>query len=225
MDVCSDFSCLQSVILTRGSFNEKKQLRARYVKFDIAQLQRVAGNAIQQDWCPQIEKIAEGGFNKIFRLIASDGHQVIARIPTSIAGPPHYTTTSEVATINFLRNVLGVPVPKILAYSTSADNPVRTEYIIMEYVQGENLATRWLSLTTEEVKHIMTQVALLEHKISSFRFPGVGSLYHNHDVENCDTIPLEEEGYCIGPVAKREFWCDGRDQMEVDRGPCMFSHR
>ncbi|KAJ5788891.1 phosphotransferase enzyme family protein [Penicillium psychrosexuale] len=215
------YESLFSNTITRWIFNEKEQLRARYVKFNIAELQRVAGKAIQQDCCSRIEKIAEGGFNRVFLLTASNGQQVIARIPTSIAGPPHYTTASEVATINFLRNVLGLPVPKILAYSTSASNPVGAEYIIMEYVQGESLATRWLSLTTEEVKHVMTQVAGLEHKTFSFRFPGYGSLYHSHDVENCDSIPLEEQGYCIGPIAKREFWCDERGQLEVDRGPWL----
>lgn len=224
MGVWFEFSRLRHTVLTRCSFNEKEQLRTRYVKFNVAELQRVAGNAIQQDWCPRIEKIAEGGFNKVFLLTASDGHQVIARIPTSIAGPPHYTTASEVGTMDFLRNVLGLPVPKILAYSTSANNPVGAEYIIMEYVQGETLATRWLSLTTEEVKHVMTQVAGMEHKIFSFRFPGFGSLYHSHDIEDCDSIPLKEQGYCIGPVAKREFWCDGRGQLETDRGPCMCYH-
>lgn len=59
-----------------------------------------------------------------------DGSEVIARFPTPIAGPPHYTTASEVATLKFLRNVLHVPVPEILAYSTNATNPVGAEYIL-----------------------------------------------------------------------------------------------
>lgn len=64
--------------------------------------------------CSYPDKITEGGFNKIYFLGADDGSEVFARISTPIAGPAHYTTASEVATMNFLRNVLGLPVPKNL---------------------------------------------------------------------------------------------------------------
>ncbi|KAJ5102220.1 hypothetical protein NUU61_004442 [Penicillium alfredii] len=137
-------------------YNETEQLRPRYVKFDPVALQRVAANAVGRDRCLLITKLAEGGFNKIFLLATDDGREDIARIPIPIAGSPHYTTAREVATINFLRNVFGLPVPRILAYSTSSNNSVGAEYIIMERVQGESLASRWLSLTTDEVKHVMT---------------------------------------------------------------------
>ena len=134
--------------------------------------------AIGQD-LPNLDKIAEGGFNKIFLLNgAGNGREVIARIPTPIAGPPHYTTASEVATMNFLRTVLSLPVPKVLAYAASSDNPVGAEYIIMEKVEGESLASRWLSLTTKEVVGLMTQMAEMEQKVFSFQFPGYGSIYH-----------------------------------------------
>ena len=46
--------------------------------------------------------------------------------------------------MNFLRTVLSLPVPKVLAYAASSDNPVGAEYIIMEKVEGESLASRWL---------------------------------------------------------------------------------
>lgn len=142
------------------------------------------------------------------------------RVPTPIAGLPRYTTASEVATINFLRNVLELPVPKILSYSASPDNPVGAEYIIMERVQGESLSSKWLSLTTDEVKHIMTQLTEMEQKVFSFRFPAYGSLYHKRDVLEDPHISLQVEDFCIGPVARRQFWRGERHQMELDRGPC-----
>jgi len=120
--------------------------------------------------------MAEGGFNKVFLLTMDDGHEVIARIPTPIAGPRHFTTTSEVATMNFLRNVLELPVPGIFAYSATDANPVGAEYMIMERLHGESLASRWLSLSTAEVKEVMTQIVEVEQKIFSFRFPAYGSL-------------------------------------------------
>lgn len=78
-------------------------MNERCVKFRPTELQRIAGETIKQDYYPYITKLAEGGFNKVYLLRAKSGCEVIARIPTSIAGPPHYTTASKVATMDFLR--------------------------------------------------------------------------------------------------------------------------
>lgn len=200
-------------------FNEAERLNERYVKFRPTELQRIAGNALEQDYCPDIAKFAEGGFNKVFLLRAKNGREVVARIPTPVAGPPHYTTASEVATMDFLRDILKLPVPNVLAYSTSLDNPIGTEYILMERVEGESLSSRWLSLTTEEVKDIMTQIADMERKIFDFHFPAYGSLYHKKDLGGETQIPVVKD-FCIGPVSARQFWHGERSKTEIDRGPC-----
>lgn len=70
--------------------------------------------------------------------------------------------------MGFLRDVLGLPVPRVLAYSSSSDGPVGAKYIIMGRVRGESLASRWLSLTTQEVKHTMVQLTEMEQKIFSY---------------------------------------------------------
>lgn len=75
-------------LLNARRFNETGRLRERYVKFRPTELQRIAGEVIQQDHCPDISKLAEGGFNKVFFLRAKDGRELIARIPTPIAGLP-----------------------------------------------------------------------------------------------------------------------------------------
>ncbi|KAE8371102.1 kinase-like domain-containing protein [Aspergillus bertholletiae] len=187
---------------------------------EIDQLQRIAGEAVQQDYCPDITKFAEGGFNRVFLLRANNGREVIARIPTSTAGPPHYTTASEMATMNFLRAVLKLPVPEVLAYSTSSDIPVGAAYILMKRVKGESLSSRRLSLTTDEVKDIMTQIADIERKILDFHLPAYGSLYHQKDLDGETQVPIVED-FCIGPVSARQFWHGERSKMEIDRGPWL----
>lgn len=90
----------------------------------------------------------------------------------------------------------------------------------MEKVEGESLASRWLSLTTQEVADLMTQIAEMEQKIFSFRFPAYGSIYHRRDLGDERQIPLQLEDFCIGPVAERISWHGERQQMKIDRGPC-----
>lgn len=57
-------------------FNEAERLNERYVKFRPTELQRIAGNALEQDYCPDIAKLAEGGFNKVSLLRAKNGREV-----------------------------------------------------------------------------------------------------------------------------------------------------
>ena len=47
-----------------------------------------------------IEKM-EGGFSKALRMQKADGTELIAKIPFAIAGPPKYTTASEVAVLRY----------------------------------------------------------------------------------------------------------------------------
>ena len=210
-----------------GRFDENQRLKERYVRFDVQELMRAAAYAAKRDRCINISKMAEGGFNKVFLLTMDDGSEVIARIPTVIAGPRRFSTASEVATLGLARNILKLPVPAVLAYSCHMENPVGTEYIIMERINGDSLASRWLSLSTKEIKEVMTQLVKIEEKVFSFRFPASGSVYLKQDVKDVSYVcfPRSAEQpaldhFCIGPIAKRQYWADEREHMAIDRGPC-----
>lgn len=86
----------------RWLWDEEQQLQARYKSFNVPQLQTLAAQAIGSKTCDSISKLAEGSFNKVFRLEMNDGRSILARIPNPNAGPAFYTTASEVATIEFV---------------------------------------------------------------------------------------------------------------------------
>jgi len=123
----------------RWLWNEQQRLLERFRYFKTHALKRLACKAVGASACVSIEKIGEGGFNKVFRLVMQDGQKVIAKIPNPNVGPAHYTTASEVATMEFCRTILDVPVPKVLGWSSTAENPVQAEYILMEEAQGTQL--------------------------------------------------------------------------------------
>jgi hypothetical protein len=76
-------------------------IRQRFVKFDINNLCRLAASLFSETTrCVRIDKL-EGNFNKAFLLTMNDGNEVIAKIPCGNAGPPSYTTASEVAMLKF----------------------------------------------------------------------------------------------------------------------------
>lgn len=86
----------------RWVWDEERQLQDRYKAFDVSELQKVATKAMKSRRCVSIIKLAEGGYNKVFRLHMDDGKTVLARIPNPNAGPPFYTTASEVATMELV---------------------------------------------------------------------------------------------------------------------------
>ncbi|KAI9664305.1 MAG: Phosphotransferase enzyme [Alyxoria varia] len=215
----------------RWIWGEEDQLRERYRRFDIAEIKRVAAESVGSRRCILLEKIGEGSFNKAYRLTMNDDKRVIVRIPTFGSGHPFYSTASEVATMEFASTVLGLPVPKVHAYSTTPENPTTCEYIIMEDAAGNPLDTRWDTLSPESKLSIMRDIVAAEARMSSITFSHYGSLYLTEQkVSNSvpatvtgnaspDVKQMIAQRFCIGPTANRDFWHGGREKLKIDRGP------
>lgn len=85
-------------------WNEPAQLQSRYVQFDMDALIRVTEEAAgPESVCVDVSKLPEGNSNKVFVATMRYGKQLIVKLPNPNSGPDHYTTTSEVATMQFVR--------------------------------------------------------------------------------------------------------------------------
>lgn len=84
---------------TSGRWLHKKR-KSRHIKFNFPAL---CDKAISV--CPGATRIIpcekRGGFSRVFLLAMDNGSHVVARLPTSISGPPKLTTNSEVATMAY----------------------------------------------------------------------------------------------------------------------------
>jgi hypothetical protein len=89
---------------TRGRFvcDEKYEMSQRLVRFNVNELARCAADAIGANTCVNIEKYPEGMYNKSMLLTMDNGSQVVVKVPNPNAGIPHFTTASEVATMDFV---------------------------------------------------------------------------------------------------------------------------
>lgn len=214
----------------RWVFNEAKQLRCRYIKFDMNVLARIAAESVGSRSCRKVEKFAEGQFNKVFLMTTEDGKEVIAKVPQPNLELPYYTTASEVATMDYLRNFLGIPVPKIYAWSSNASkSSVGAEYIIMEKAPGVQLAHVWPKMPGDQRCKIVKQIVQFEKKLVTSEFPGIGSLYYAESLDEgarllmpkgqqLGTVP-GSEAFVIGPTTDQRLWEEGRSQIVCDRGP------
>jgi hypothetical protein len=94
---------------TRGRFvsNESHEMATRHVEFDMNQLAKRAAESVglTPTQCVQIEKFPDGMFNKTFLFTMQEGTQVVGKVPNPNAGRTHYTTASEVATMDFVSRI------------------------------------------------------------------------------------------------------------------------
>ncbi|KAK0109425.1 Phosphotransferase enzyme [Cadophora gregata] len=214
----------------RWLWDEESQLRERFLVFNVEELQRIAAESVRARSCVSMTKLAEGGYNKVFRLVMDNGSVAIARLPNLNAGPAQKTTASEVATMDFARTVLNIPVPKVFTWSAVASNPVGAEYIIMEEASGTQLLDVWGSKKVSEKNKIVEGVVKIEKKLLSLSFTRYGSIYFASDAfPGCEPanvvgdIPADmkeivQRRFVIGPVVDRDYWNGERAFMAIDRG-------
>ncbi|KAJ8107252.1 hypothetical protein OPT61_g8997 [Boeremia exigua] len=174
----------------------------------------------------------EGGFSKALLMRKEDGQQIVVKIPFPIAGPPKYTTASEVAVLHYLKNYTRIPVPKVLAWSSDSTNPVGAEYIIMEKASGVQLFNTWGSMSDSDRFELVQRITELEGELVSIRFPASGSLYLRDSLAKDETqVKLSHDAdplqkFCIGPSCERQWMepsGDGTKSVprEFDRGPWL----
>ncbi|KAJ2912896.1 hypothetical protein MD484_g7518, partial [Candolleomyces efflorescens] len=214
-------------LLTRSWLvNNDLRLAERKHEFNDHELRRLAAQSVGrtlQD-VDTMEKLDEGGFNRIFLITMHDGFQMIARIPYPVTEPKFYAVASEVATMAFLR-AHGLPVPEVYGYSPTSDNAAKTEYIFMEFVKGTKLTDVWMQLKEADLASVVRQLVSLESLIMSIPFPAGGSLYYVDDLKKVEAgktgIPMSLNGehFCIGPDVRLHMWYGRRSQLDVNRGP------
>ncbi|KAF2995261.1 hypothetical protein E8E13_003826 [Curvularia kusanoi] len=156
-----------------------------------------------------------------------DGRELIAKIPNPNAGRAHYTTASEVATMDYVRNVLNIPAPRVYGWSSSTDNPVGAEYILMERTKRIDLDKVWSEMSWDDRFEIVNTLAGYEKTFVSAKVPMIGSLYYAKDVPDpsaaqfLDSSRSTDNGkaFVVGPTTHRTFFDHKRDLVEVHRGP------
>ncbi|UPX16688.1 uncharacterized protein EKO05_0007076 [Ascochyta rabiei] len=223
-----DISKLELIGRNHRRYNERLRLSERRRHFDIHELCQAVAKSVGRstDDITIFAKIAEGGSYCIFEVTFQDRMDVIVRIPYPSTIPREYGIVSEVATMEYLR-LHGVPIPKVFDWCSSSDNPVRSEYIIMEKVQGKELEHTWYTMTANDRMNVVEKIVDIERMLFAIRFPASGSIYFKDFLDTQTTtidLPLavnrgKTDRFCIGPSTEFLWWYQRRDELAVNRGP------
>ncbi|KAI9708771.1 MAG: hypothetical protein M1820_003726 [Bogoriella megaspora] len=211
----------------RWLYNEALRLNERNLLFNIPGLLQLAAKAVNGTTkdVAAFGKLAEGGFNRTFLITMKDGLEIVARLPYPVAFPSQLTVASEVATLGLVKSH-GVPVPNVLDYSTTSENPIGVEYILMEKAQGEELGDRWFSLPDLDRAKIIGRLSQIEEKLSSIPLPASGSIFYRKDLDaSLPVIDILGNKFCVGPSVGQRWWHDRRDRLQIFRGPFLTAEQ
>lgn len=212
----------------RWLWNEKSQLARRRREFNVTELVHAAAPAVGSRSCIKLIKLSEGTFNKAFLLTMDDGKEIVAKLPNPNAGYKHLTTASEVATMDYVRNILDIPAPQVYAWNSSSQNPVGAEYIFMEKCSGVELHKVWNTITERQKAEIITKLVNYEAAFVSSTLPAYGSLYYAKDLDskNIGHTVVARQGkgrnsskFAIGPTTDRHYFDHDRADATSNRGP------
>jgi hypothetical protein len=92
----------------------RTRCRSAHIRFNINELARLAAVAVGAKSCVSIKKYPDGMYNKAMLLTMEDGTEVVAKVPNPNAGQPHFTTASEVATMDSVCIVLATGLYRYL---------------------------------------------------------------------------------------------------------------
>jgi Phosphotransferase enzyme family len=134
---------------------------------------------------------------------------------------PHFKTESEAATLMFLAEKTSLPVPKVLAYSSTQENELGFEWILMQRMPGGVLEERHLSITWEMKVELVKTVARHISELGQHSFTGIGNLYLQRQPHEMISEPNSSHSteYQTGRIADMDFFWIDRIHQDVPRGP------
>ncbi|KAG2066529.1 hypothetical protein BDR04DRAFT_1081817 [Suillus decipiens] len=144
----------------------------------------------------KLEKMAEGGYHKVYDILGSDGASLNAVVRVASPAFPKDKLESEVATCKMIAAFTNIPVPRIYAWNSDASNPVGAEFMILDKIKGTPASHNWDNLPEKVKKTIVSQVARYFLEIFSLRFESAGSLYLS---------PLLPQ-FQVGPIISTPFY-------------------
>jgi len=152
-----------------------------------------------------------------------DGTSILARLPYPSTLPRRLAMASEVATMDFVRGH-GILAPRVLGYNVD-ENPVGSEYMIMEKLSGRPIGDSWFELSEEQRLQVLHDIVQLESKLFNIHLPASGSIYYAQDLDSNTAkvnVPGSSGKFCIGPYAGLRWWFEKRSELKLDRGPRMY---
>ena len=108
---------------------------------------------------------------------------------------PHIKTENEVAVMSWIAKNTTIPIPDVLAYDCSVDNPIAHEYTLLSRVEGATLSDIYQMLDDQQTSQVLDQLIDFLLQLQAHEWDAIGGLNVN---KNGDIT--------IGQVLDETFW-------------------
>ena len=135
-----------------------------------------------------------------------------------------YKTTGEVATLSYIREHTFTPVPRVITYSSTADNKLGFEWILMEKIPGFPLKSVWHEMDMETKRRETAVVARYIKQLHDHcSFDAIGNLYFRKDLpDGVRTVPTTDVRFVVGPTVTAFLFAGGcKPHLPRNLGPYL----
>ncbi|CZR55184.1 uncharacterized protein PAC_05070 [Phialocephala subalpina] len=157
----------------------------------------------------EIERMEGGSFNKIIglRFTSPGERKCIIRMPLFVYDErqPH-EISDQVSVLLYLSRCNFMKVPQVLAYDSTSDNAIGTQYILQSRLPGSCMQDVFYKLPRHEKLHLTGLVAGVAAKMSSMQLPQPGRLIGTRTLPQFAHTPpeslanIEVTGYRECPI-------------------------
>ena len=127
----------------------------------------------------QVKFFAQGSFNKLYSISCHGrhGHNTRYIFRVSLPVVTYYKIESEAAVLSYIKKNTSIPVPRVIAWDSTARNPLGFGWMLLEMMDGISLYDVWRKITWESKLKIVAALAPLLGQLRDHRFSQIGSLY------------------------------------------------
>ena len=156
---------------------------------------------------------------------------------------PYYKTMSEVSTVEWISHTTNIPVPQVIIYQSSQEDPIGFEWIIMTRMPGRPLKELWHSLSFSAKTSLVGEFAAYSSCLFQNQLQGIGNLYRaalNDSTLSEATWPAGNPAYSnhsplsekehlhtglpdVGRIVSMHFFWGSHILQDVHRGPFTSS--
>ena len=126
-----------------------------------------------------------------------NSHSLHSELVLRISGHhlPQIKTNNEVAVMSWISKKTAIPIPEIVAYDASEENPISHEYTLLSRVQGATLSEIYNFLDNEQINQMIDHLIDILSQLNAHEWTAIGGLHIDDDGE-----------VIVGQVLEETFW-------------------
>ncbi|XMA20796.1 hypothetical protein WAI453_013587 [Rhynchosporium graminicola] len=108
---------------------------------------------------------------------------------------PYIKTENEVGVMSWIGKHTTIPIPDIIAYDSSVDNPIAHEYTLLSRVEGMTLSEIYQTLSHQQISQILNQLIDFMTQLHAYEWKSIGGLRLD-----------DHGGLVVGQIVDETFW-------------------